>query len=153
MKKKNKSIDCELYKSIDELPIYNFDMIRKTNDFRYLYKTNDIEKIKKDESLEKQWEIIFNEYINEFGLSENYKIHLMFLQDAINHYNNAYNKGQTHEITFAKIAELKAEELMKQGENKTLGELSALIAKKMGFRINIKEISVREFYNYIKING
>ena len=140
----------KFYKDIDEMPIYNFEMINKTGNLQYLAK-RDYKKVKVDKSLEVIWENIYNEYLQEFGINENFVMYLKYKLEAIKYYNNAYNKGLRHEINFAKLAEKNAEELINDGSDISVGDIASVMAKNMGFRINIKEISVREFYNNIKL--
>lgn len=138
-----------LYQNIDELPVWNFDMVNKTGDFKYLSKDLNV-KVTPD--FENVWEKIFNEFIEEFGIDDNFRMVLKYQLEACKNRMNAYCNGKKHELTFANLNEIKAEQLMK-GSDITLGKVAAHLSQKMGFRVNIREVSVREFYNYLKIEN
>ena len=110
----------DIYTNIDELPIYNFDMISRTGNLQYLGKKN-IDKVKVDKTFEGIWENIFNEYIQEFGINEQLKFYLMYQLEAIRHYDKAYNKGSRSDLTLAKMAEMKANELLSENKDISLG--------------------------------
>lgn len=138
----------EVYSSIDNLPVYYFDQINKTGDYSLLVKTKS-KKINQIE-LEKTWEKIYNEFIKEFGISEQLLKYIKLMKEAIQHYEDAYVNGNRVSLNFAKVAEFEAEQIFKQA-SESPNNVYAIVSKGMGFRINPLEISTREFYNYLKL--
>ena len=64
------------YRSLEDLPAWNFYQIRKNGDFRYLYKLEeyyDLEEIEPGEELPALWSDLFDQYIDTFGLGKEYK--------------------------------------------------------------------------------
>jgi len=143
----------KIYKNINDLPAWNFNEINTTGDFIYLFSKNNLLnrllKFVLFKILDKYWTNIWNEFLSEFGLNDNFKLHLEKEIEIINHYYNAYIDGKKHELNFAKIKEVEVENMMK-GESMRFSEIFALMMKN-GFNVRLKEASVREFYSYIKI--
>lgn len=127
------------YDSIDNMPIAVFSKIMRTGDF--------------SEIGEQVWIKIFDEYIDAFGLGE-YESYLRLQQEAVKNYFLAYCKGQMHLVTIAELKERQAEEMISETDSLSLEKAAAAVSKFMGFRVNVAEVSVKEFYTYIKLmNG
>ena len=143
------------YRSIENLPQWNFDKILNTDDLRYLlvlddYFDMDSVAIPKTLDLNAVWIKIFDEYIQTFGLSE------------------AFQKKQRQKI---KIAKLKLEMVLKEnwgieaiirneekkleseseGNDITMEELTAHIEKSRKMPIDIMKVSVKMFNTYLAI--
>jgi len=136
------------YNSITELPIYNFDVLCKTGDFTYLLKDGN-DKLPTELDEVKLWSDIYNEFLDTFGLSDNFKKYLKYRHKATQLYKEAYVDGKKHKITFAKLADLKAIDAIKESNEGDLSRTSASLSKFYGFRINPLEISVKEYYSYV----
>lgn len=136
------------YTSITNLPIYNFDVLCKTGDFNYLLKDGS-DKLPADLDEVKLWSDIYNEFLEEFGLSKNFKKYLKLRAKATRLYKEALVDGKTHKITFAKLADLQAVDAIKSVEGGDLSKTSAALSKYYGFRINPMEVTVKEYYSYV----
>ncbi len=145
------------YDSIYNLPVFNFDRINNTGDLTFLFKKKmfltKFVKIKfVHKKLENIWAKIYDEFIKEFGLSDEFKLYIEKQKQIINHYYRALCEGQRHEINFAKIKEMEIEEMMK-AEQLRLPQLFAKL-NKIGYNLNLRTTTVAEFYACIKdING
>lgn len=83
MKRQNfiSNITEKTYNSIEFLPIWNWNEILKTGDFRHLVQDKKaLIKVKTSE-LTKLWEHLQDEYIQEFGLDEKFKKKLKLLKE------------------------------------------------------------------------
>jgi hypothetical protein len=136
------------YNSIDELPIWNFSQINKSGDLGYLYFKY---KKPKDKRLLKIWENIYDEFIKRFGLSENYIKYINIRQQALELYKEAYVDGEKYKRVLADIKVAEAERLIEDSEDVDLFEVSAYLTKNNFGRIDVKVVSVAEFYSYLKI--
>ena len=138
---------AKYYDSIDNCPIAIFNSILKSKDVKFLT----IKGKAKIKTLQKAWEKIFNEYLEEYGLPEKYKKYLELNITASKLYNEAYNKNQRHKKTLAKVRELEAEEIFKDQKEEDFDLLVAKIEKNQGFNIDPYSVSVRKFYSYVKL--
>jgi len=139
----------EYFDSIENLPLYNFEQINSTNDFSFLF-INRKEGMKFDEvKMQKIWAKIYDEFLSEFGVSESLIMFIERMNRVLEYYNLAYNEGQRHYLTLAEIEKRKAYDSLESGSNGI--STIAYVSKFMGFRINPKEIPVKEFYNYLKL--
>ena len=130
--------------SIDNMPIALFDSILKTGNYSLLEGVKESEK-------EKQWIKVFDEYLVEFGINEAYKKYLQLQSEAIDLYNDAYNKGQKYKATLAEVKTRQAEEALIDTKGGSFDLSVAMVSKFMGFRVDPKTTTVKEFYYYLKM--
>lgn len=143
-----------MYKSIEDLPIYNFHKIMISSDLSYLLK----EKVKKKrllkihDKLENQWNLLYNEYLDHFGLSKNYKKIIDQETKICMLLINRWLKDDRSMENIIEIEELKLKELNSAKKKKTTFEEDiAIIEKYRGIGMNVKETSVKMFYTYVKL--
>lgn len=147
--KKSKQIfqNKDLYfKSLGELPIYNWWQFIATNDYGYLLKEYNNNAFNEELAIKLQ-----NKMISKIGLSKNYKEKLkqeIELAQLINEYVATSKRTL---ITFIKIKELEIADLKKEELEQDQHETLAIIEKKMGFQINTRTTPVLTFYGYINL--
>jgi len=149
---KNLSLKC--YTSIDDLPIKTWFEIHKTANFLLLLRepvkiTNDIY----DEILG-FWEEMYNQYINKFGLSDEFIVDLRSQMRVAEMRADYIITGQRHFLTLIKIEEEK-ERLhnLDVKEPQDLEIILAKISKYYGFKLSSKELTVTEYYSYLHSIG
>ncbi len=137
------------YESIDELPIYNWLKCIDKKDYTYCLKKikpcskNDLAKC------EEKFNSFYYEFLDRYGINDK-------LSDIIELKNeiliNEIELAITGDRFINTIIQLKKEELEKLIEQKVIKTNSSKIAieKYLGFRINEKEITVVEYYDYLK---
>ena len=138
------------YNSIDSCPILLFIKISE-NKKTVLELCFDG---KSEEAEAKQaWEQLYDEYVQEFGVSTEYKhyvtkkCYLCALQVRLKLHGESWVKPLIL-ITLAEIQDLEKQFSNNGGDfNEILGKL----AKKMGFAINPSKTTIREFYSYLKV--
>jgi hypothetical protein len=131
------------YDSIDNCPVLVFHEIMNGGDLKKLKMKGRFNGKKALES----WKKIFNQYIKEFGLPENYKTYLEKMSQAAGFWaksiDDKFNKNM------ARIKEAEAKKALNDGAGGSFNDLVANVSKKMGFRVAPNEITVREFYSYV----
>lgn len=133
------------YNSIQNLPIALYEQIQESSNINLLIIDNN--KVDVD-VLVRAWEIISNEIIKHFGISNNYKAYISHLQEALNNYAMYVKTNDKMHITMAQINVVLAQKQnVKQDGN--LFDNCAKLSKHYGFRINPQEITVMEYYSYI----
>ena len=143
------------YRSIENLPQWNFQKVLQTGDLRFILVLDDyfeIESVKVNKSIDLNtiWEKIFDEYIKEFGLSDSYmrvmrdrrRIALLKCDMII--------RGDYGLEAAIRIQEKKLDD---EG-NKTeisFEETVAHVEKYRGMAIDVTKVSVKRFNTYLKM--
>lgn len=152
MKKTKRKISVKHYKTLEEIPVYNWFKIHETNDISYML-TNGPKKVNK------QFRIVLllafqkmrDEFIDVFGLSDRTK-ELMKLkaQLQVRKIDLALTQDRIHK-TFINVLEKQIKEI--EGDvNKTVDFWAdkVHVDKFMHQRINLKDISAREYFSILK---
>lgn len=142
-----------LYDSIENLPIWNWNKIQEKGDYTYLRINRINGQITKKEFaiLQKTWEVIFSEYIEKFHWSDNFlmihekKKEISYLQHQM------IITGDRSICTFVEIAKQELE-LLKQGNDGGFDfwDLKTQMEIQMKMQIDTKKIMVIEFFSYLK---
>lgn len=138
------------YLSIDELPINIWFDIHKSADFRLLLKEK-IESTEKDFIiLSEAWEKLYNQFIDRFGLSEefysdlNQSVRLAELQAKF------IITKKPHIKTLIKVEKEKIKNNKEEIKNPIeLESILATISKHFGFQLRSRDLTVAEYYSYI----
>ena len=143
------------YSSIDDLPMYNWKQIHDTNELKWLFIDN--VKCENTKELETIWASIYDEYLKEFGLSEEYK-EILKIKRRIAMFQADYIEKEDRILLNYINIEKNALESMYGATTKGSSFRDSLVhlEKMQGIKINTKEITVADYYNYlrsIKNNG
>lgn len=136
---------AKYYLSIKELPMQNWMRFYEGNDPKHLLKHGKVCK-----RAGKVYEGLQAELIDEFGISPVFKtiiennIKIALLKAEI-----ALKGDRTRQIFIDKLLQ-KNEELETQSPKSDLAENIIAIEKHMGFRIDLKTLTVYDFYKYSK---
>tara|TARA_R110000796_G_scaffold78436_1_gene174878 strand:+ start:139 stop:612 length:474 start_codon:yes stop_codon:yes gene_type:complete len=138
------------YKSIDELPIKVWFDVHKTGDYRLLLKEIKTINANDFQTLFDAWEFIYNQYIDMFGLSEE------FLEDLNNQIELANYKAEfviSGNRYYRTLIRVKEDQIKNDSkiDNKPI-ELEMLLArmsKYYGFKLESKELTVAQYYSYL----
>lgn len=138
------------YKSIDELPVKIWFDIFETSDLRKLLIDKVDINVKIFNELESAWEKMFNEWIERFDFSEEYKEHLSQKIKIAELQADYIISGEKHLKTMIKIEKeiLKAEE-PKEKKPFELESVMWKMSKFYGFKLNSRELTVSEYYSAI----
>ena len=139
------------YNSIDEIPIWNYWKFSETDDFKYLVICDDTSrqvKFKESKAL-KAWDNMTSQYIDFFGVNNTYKEILMLNREIIlNEYIWEARREPISKV-YAREAKKQLESLENNLINSNPQDQVFYIEKEMGFRVDIKQMSVKEFYSYV----
>lgn len=140
----------EYYKSIEEMPIFNWLKVQEKNDLRYvLKKYRDATKGELGQ-LQVAVQLMKNEYIDTFGISEEYK-KLLVLDDQIRILEIEYvTTGDRSKLTMIEYKSRQLKANIKTGVKADSGTVKIYVSKYMGFQVNFKEMSVKEFYSILR---
>lgn len=140
----------EYFDSIDTMPIYNWFKLQESNDLGFLLKKK-ISTTKRDiEILKEVLKKITNEYIDAFGVSDQYK-NILQLQSEIRQKEIDFVLTK-HRInkTFINVLKGKLKAALESNQRSDTSTVAWVHAKKyMGGSLDMKTTSVREFYSIL----
>lgn len=97
----------------------------------------------------KCWSKIYDEYIETFGLPSDYINYLKTMIRANEFRIEVHVNGKIHKKPLIDIEEAQAKSFIGES-SENISILAAKVSKILGFPINLKETSVRQFYGYLK---
>ena len=142
----------EIYTSIEDLPIGNFQRIMKEGDLKYMIWKGKFKK-KHIKQLENGWINCYNQYLQTFGLNKMYILVLEQEEKIAQLICDRWIKDLKHLNGVIKHEEqvLKQMILPTKGVKKSFEEDLAIIQKHNGFVIDQKTTSVKMFFTYVKM--
>ena len=125
--------------------------VQKTNNYRFLslYSSYD------DYSAESMiiFNAIFEEYVAEFGIGEEYTKLLIKKRDLLlarAEYLISENKDHKMKMKFLQVDVDDLSDKMKSKTSSSEEDTTIVIEQNLGVKLNLKEISVKEYYNYVR---
>ncbi len=138
------------YKTIDEMPIYNWLKVQATNDVRWvLHIYRDCPK-KQMVILQEAQTKMTNEYIDTFGMSEEYVKILELTRDIRVLELKYMEDGNKVHLTMIEYNQAKLKVLRSRLNKGDAEAVKVHVAKYLGFQVNFKQMTVREFYSALK---
>ena len=135
--------------------MYNWKKIHDTNELKWLF-TNKQE-IENTKELETIWGNIYDEYLSEFGLSDEYKEILKVKRKIATLQADYIIKENRLTLNYINIEKNALESLYGDTvKGSSFRDSLVHLEKMQGIKINTKEITVADYYNYlrsIKNNG
>lgn len=138
------------YQGIDDLPMYNFRKVLKTGDTRYLLIADNYRTLPNQIVKYEDWEDIFWEYIEEKGLSSEFKLRLeLKAKLAILEYEQIF-EGKKNQVKID-ITKGKLENLKKDVSKVSETENDLILGKFIGYKIDLKNTTVKEYIGLEKL--
>lgn len=140
------------FKSIDEIPMYNWNKIHETGDLKYLLHDNCKIEAYEFRFLLNRWKKIYQEFVDRFGFSDEFLSILELEKNIALLKIEKAERGDENMQTFIEIDEIKLQK--KKAELNSIKsdfyEIKAGVESSLGFHIDPKKCTVVEFYSYIK---
>ena len=139
-----------VYDNIDNLPIWNFNKVKETQDLKYLFISKSILNRFYNKKLLKIWENILNQFFKEFGISEEYLNELNEERKILIMICDRWIEGDRSIETFI---DKKKYELSLKNKNKKelkMGIQLSILSKYQTYRIDEKETTVKVFYSILE---
>jgi hypothetical protein len=127
-------------------------MIHKTGNLSYLKKLDSYRKIEEDNTnvLESIWLNIYDEYLEEFGLSKEYKDILERKKEIARLKNEFIMTDNRSLLNFIKIEEIELEATFDKSESMSFESVVIGIERMQKVSIDVKKITVYEYNNYLR---
>lgn len=139
------------YSSIEDLPMWNWQKVQKTGDFKYLCKVRFGISDNTNKSKE-IWTKCFDSFIQLVGLGEDYnrvlKLKQQYLQARCEWIETTnYQAKMKSKFLAIDIEGANATINMKTKGNES--DTTIIIEQKLGIKIDLKKITVKEYYDYV----
>lgn len=137
------------YNSIDNLPMYNWQKIHDSGEYKWLFKSK--VEIENTEELALSWANIYDEYLSEFGISKNFEEILSKKKQIALLKADYITKNDRVLLNFINVEENALKSLYESTEKgSTFRESLVHLEKMQGIKINTREITVADYYNYLR---
>ena len=149
-KKSKKELELDCYNSIDELPIKIWFDIHKTVNFKKLLKSGECKSEKTYIKLFELWQKLYNEFIERFGLSDEFLSDLQIEIKIANLQADLIITKQKHLNTLIKIEQEKMRiNNFEISEPADIESILAKMSKYYGFKLSSRELTTAEYYSYL----
>jgi hypothetical protein len=143
--------DIAHFKDIDDLPVWNWFKINETDDLTFLLVEQRTTSAKEKDYLRRVFEKIYENFINTFGINEMLKRVLELRRDiAVLKLEMAIHNDGSRQ-TFIDIKEQEFKGILLEAEKEKNTTIKAYLDKYMGFRIDEKTVSVKDYYGYLAL--
>lgn len=144
----NKKIS--VFESIEDMPVWNWFKIYETNELSYILLTPPKNTEKLSSELKKAWENIYNQFIDFFGVSDNYRKILELKREICIRETERIIYEDESQQTFKEVAQYELDVLLKRQTNQTMEDMTLAIEERYRFPIDEKKVSVKKYYSYLK---
>lgn len=132
------------YTDLGYLPVYIWWEMLKKKDYSLLLKWGYYAP-----NGEKVWERLQNDFIDEFGIDDNFQKILKAQIEIEEYKNNMVLTGDTSDQIFVDILEIELNKLIGVKKTGTHRGVTIAMEKYLGFRLNPKTVSTRDYYHYV----
>ena len=136
-------LKAKYFNSIDEMPIHNYLKVVDGN-LKFMVVKRGIfgDVIKAFEDIQRQ-------LVDRFGISENFSEILELRREICQLQCDVAITGDRFHNTFIRIKESELEQLLAV-KGATNEELKTIIEKWLGFKLNLQQITISEWFSYLK---
>lgn len=138
----------DYFNSIETLPIWNWWKIAETGNLIYLHILEDYEG-KEDFSLIELWNKLQDEYLDEFGITTEFREILTLKKRWINAKSNYLITGDRFILNEIDEIEIDIKDTMSTKIMVKKDETIIMLEQKLSRELDPKEVSVKKYYNYI----
>ena len=151
-KKSGSNLQLDTFKSIDDLPQWNWNQVHKTGNYAFIKKLPSYRNLEEDNSEEliNIWHQIYDEFIEEFGFSKEY-MELLEAKKRIAEMKIQYiQTDEQHLLTLIDIEEIDFKNRFNQEEGVRFEAVIMAIEKRQGMTIDPKTLTVYKYNSYIR---
>lgn len=139
----------EYWSSIDDMPLYNWI---RCNDGKLEYTRKEKKGNKVQDYL--NWKLLYNEYLNEFGLDIRYKKYLEAQRERAILQSDYIITRERFKLTEIEIQSQKIKDLeMHFGEGKKIEVILTWLGMFLGYKLDQKTTSVKEYFVILEEYG
>lgn len=144
----NISYADQIWTSIEDMPIWNWNKICETGDLIYLFKKHNKRKAASKE-LEPVWMELQQQHMNEFGIDFALLVRIKTMRKVIKLNLKFYETRDRSLLNIIDIEKSRIEQSTANIKTRFYNVVN-YVSKHMAFRVNPKEFSVVEWYHALK---
>lgn len=137
----------QLWVSIEDMPIWNWNKIVEEGSLKFLFKKYDKQVISQE--VQDVWMDLQQQHVDEFGIDEALNIRMKNMRKVIALNLKFFETRDRSLLNLIAIEELRIEGATSNIKHRFTKVLNH-VSKHMGFRINAKDFSVKEWYHALK---
>ena len=138
------------YKSIEEMPIHNWLKLQETNDIGWIIKDKMDCTDKELLILESQLHKLTDEFIDTFGISDEYRSILELKRDLRLAEIDFALTGDKTKLAFIEIKRQQLNLTLSRSQNTEKVNVKVRVSKYLPYQIDFKKMSVKEFYEVLE---
>lgn len=141
----------QYYDNLEELPIWNWDKVHETDNTLYLEVRKDYSKLPQDKNGKHYplWMDLYDQYIDEFGLSDKFKDLLRLRNEmGILRADLIINKDKIN-LTHIRTIQREIEDIQGDGSGSLMDHI-VVLEKHFSFPIDPKQTSVLKYFTYLR---
>jgi len=141
----------DIYTSIAQLPIDNWMNVHKTGNLSYIYKLDNYDELpEQGEGLVEGWRVLYDEYLQEFGLGKEYETYLRKKHKIMVKKLDLIITGDDTIKTLIKVEEAGLAMMMDKKKPVKFIDVVASIEKYNGFQMDTSTLSTLKYYAYLR---
>jgi hypothetical protein len=143
-----KKLEC--FNSLEDMPVWHWFQIQKTNDLKYmLVKTRKVSE-REVKPLELALKKLSNEYIDTFGISDEYRQILELNRDIkVLEIDFILTKDRS-KLTMIELKKAELKAVVNGGSKMSVEKIKMQVDKYMHYDVDLKKVSVKQFYTYLE---
>lgn len=151
-RKQEEKSQVKTYQSIDDLPQWNWDKVNSTGNYAYLKVLKTYRKIDHEvtDELTLRWEKIYDEFIEEFGLSAQYLKYIESKKQIARLQIEFVKTGNRMLLNEIEIEEMDFKSDFPLVESIGFEKIVHSIEKRQSFPIDAKAITVYKYNDYLR---
>ena len=139
----------DYFNSIEDLPIWNWWKIAETSSLIYLQKLDFYDKEDYSYHAFELWNKLQNEYLEEFGITDEFRQMLELKKKWINKKSEFLLTGERFKLTEIDIIEVQINDTMTSKITVDKDDTLIMLEQKLGRELNPKNISVKKYFKYV----
>lgn len=141
------------YRSIDDLPVWNWNEIHKTSDLKYLIRTDDYGKVKGSWVFNDLYDNILQEYVKDIGFGDFFEKQFNIKKKLGLACAKFLRTRKINDLTWVNIYQAELDEL-KPPKGMDFTDGIAILEQNLGKNdIDPKKVSVRKYNSLLKLNN
>lgn len=134
------------------MPVWNWNKIHETGDLKYLIKSDNYKDLadQNNEEMASLWMDLYQQYIDEFGVNDNYKRYMQKKQQLAAKIAEYIASGDKFKLNKINIIEIDIKSMLDEKQPQKFHDVITTLDEFFNRDIDPKVLTVQKYYSYIK---